>query len=315
MLKKNSNERIDAEELFNYLATNLREGDVTKSSIDITGQSINLFNVIDLPRNCGFGRMVLFNNDSKLLIADKKNHSLHILDVFKKEKTTERALISGCSLKEPKALYVDKEDIYVADWAYKQILIFESNFKLKRKIGEEIKRSNYLSVNQHKCENKVLFISHTRDNEISLWDISDGSYLQNVEIEAPRDLKFRDDNLFILSKNGIILMNKNTLLVRNQIEFNDICLPQALHLSQTSAYLIGYSIDKNKVKSDKFHLFMFLNSDFDKKHIKIELTREISFFTDVVYLQNRIILCGNFQNNNQNEEEEEANQVAFIDFN
>ena len=141
----------------------------------------------------------------------------------------------------------------------------------------------------------------------------DGRFLQKVEIEAPRDLKFRDDNLFILSKNGIILVNKNTLLVRNQIEFNDICLPQALHLSQTSAYLIGYSIDRNKVKSDKFHLFTFLNSDLDKQPMKIELRREISFFTDVVYLQNRIILCGNFQNNIQNEEEE-ANQVAFIDF-
>jgi hypothetical protein len=89
---------------------------------------------------------------------------------------------------------------------------------------------------------------------------------------------------------------------------------QAFYLSQTSAYLIGYSIDRNKVKSDKFHLFTFLNSDFDKQAIKKELRREISFFTDVLYLQNRIFLCGNFQNNNQNEEEE-ANQVAFIDFN
>jgi hypothetical protein len=168
-------------------------------------------------------------------------------------------------------------------------------------------------VNRHKSENKVLFISHTRDNEISLWDILDGSFLKKVDIEAPRDLKFRDDNLFILSKNGIILMNKNTLLVRNQIELNDICLPQALHLSQTSIYMIGYSIDRNKVKSDKFHLFTFPNSDLDKQPMKIELRREISFFTDVVYLQNRIILCGNFQNNIQNEEEE-ANQVAFIDF-
>lgn len=289
MLKKNSNERIDAEELLSYLETNFREGDVTKSSIDITGQSINLFHVIELPRNCGFGRMVLFNNDSKLLIADKKNHSLHILHVFEKEKTIERAIISGCSLKEPKALIVDEEYIYVADWGYKQILIFESNFKLKRRIGEEIKRSNYLSVNRHKSENKVLFISHTRDNEISLWDILDGSFLKKVDIEAPRDLKFRDDNLFILSKNGIILMNKNTLLVRNQIELNDICLPQALHLSQTSAYLIGYSIDRNKVKSDKFHLFTFLNSDLDKQPMKIELRREISFFTDVVYFQNSLL--------------------------
>jgi hypothetical protein len=87
-------------------------------------------------------------------------------------------------------------------------MTFESNYKLKRRIGEEIKRSNYMSVNRHKSDNKVLFISHTRDNEISLWDILDGSFLKKVDIEAPRDLKFRDDNLLILSKNGIVLNNR-----------------------------------------------------------------------------------------------------------
>ena len=272
-----------------------------------------MLQVVDLPRNCGFGRMTLFNNDSKLLIPDKKNHSLHILDVFKKDKNVETANVSGCYLKDPKALYIHEKDIYVTDWGFKHILIFESNFKLKRRIGEEIKRSNYLSVNQHKYENKVLFISHTRDNEISLWDIIDGTFLQKVEIEAPRDLKFRDDNLFILSKNGIILMNKNTLLIQNRIELNDISLPQSLHVSKTSAYLIGYSIDRNKVKSENFHLFIFENLNLNKKAMKIELRREISFFTDAVYLQNRIILCGNFQINNQTEDDE-ANQVAFLDF-
>jgi hypothetical protein len=45
---------------------------------------------------------------------------------------------------------------------------------------------------------------------------------------------------------------------------------------------------------------------------KIELRRDISFFTDVVYLHNQIILCGNFEIDNENEDD--SNQVAFIDF-
>jgi hypothetical protein len=99
MLKKNSNERIDAEKLFNYLAKNFREGDVTKSSIDTTGQSINLFHFRELPRNFGFGSMVLFNNYSKLLKADKKNHSLHISHAFEKEKTIDYT-IKACLLEK-----------------------------------------------------------------------------------------------------------------------------------------------------------------------------------------------------------------------
>ena len=309
MLIKTPNERIDAEGLVTYLETNFKE--VHKPSIDITGRNMNSFHIVDLPNNCGLGRMALFKNDSKLLIADKKNSSILIFDILNKKKT-ETIIIEGVSLKEPKAVYVHEEDVYVADWGFKQILIFDSNFKFKRKIAENIKRSNYLSVNQHKSEMKVLFISHTRDNEISLWDIFGDNFLQKVDIEAPRDLKFRDDVLFILSKNGIIMMNKNTLLIKTVIDFNDISFPHSLHLSETSIYLIGYSVDKNEGKSKNFYLFIFDNSNLNRQSKRIELTREISFFTDAVYLQNRIILCGNFQFDDQNDEE--ANQIALLDF-
>jgi hypothetical protein len=241
MLMKNPNDRIDADGAFKYLESNFKEGNLIKQPIDISGQNIKLFHIVNLPPNCGLGKMALFNNDSKLLIADKKNSSIHILDVIKKKKT-ETAIIKDCYLKEPKALCVHGEDIYVADWGFKKILVFDLNFKLKRKLGENIKRSNYLNVNQHKFENNVLFISHTRENEISLWDICEGNFLQKVNIDAPRDLKFRNDNLFILSKNGIIMMNKSTLLIKNRIDFEDIFLPQSLHLSETSIYFIAYSI-------------------------------------------------------------------------
>lgn len=303
MLIKDPDKRINAEELFAYLEFYYGK------SIEISGFKIKSIKVIDLERNCILGRMGLYKYNTKVLVADKKKSSFHVLDVVTKQR---EGLVKNLILQEPKAVLVQNDEIFVGDWDVKQIFVFDLNFDLNRKIGDSMKKPHYLSIDS---ERNILFVSHTRDNEISTWGIDKGDFLSKIDIDSPRDLKFKDDNLWVLSTNKIILFDKNALNSKiREISLKDLHLPQSLHLSNKCFYTIAYLIDNNGIKSKKNFLFIFDNTNFTVVR-KIELTTKISFLSDVIYLNNQIILSGFFESDCDSDvDEEPTSQVCFVEF-
>jgi hypothetical protein len=247
--------------------------------------------------------MSMFRNGKNLIITDFREGLLHLCDL---NGTLLDSFNPGGYLKEPSALFVrlsdneNDEEIYVAD--NKSILVFDSNFKLINKIGNNLNYVWYLSIDRN-----ILYISHLEDDKIGLWDIQKLKLIKEKKIEAPLHLTFDETKLYIVSSaeyeadwdkrtfknlnkgNFIIIMNKFDLKTIHKIQFDNWLSPWSIYLScDGHIYTLAHEMDKHGHYSHDKYLMVIDNVDY-KISKKIEL-KSIDSFYDIIFLYNKIIL-------------------------
>ncbi len=214
-------------------------------------------------------------------------------------------------LQDPRGLFVAKidsdEEIYVLDYNLGCIFLFNSKLKLIRKIGSNLKKAEYLSID---TDTDVIFISHTSKDSVSVWNKNSGQFLSKFEIETPLHSRLSKDRLFVVSwadsdydkkmkkvksikkGNFITIFDKTSLNKLYEIKFDNVVFLHSIYFSSDKVmniYTIAYQIDENSVHSKNAYLYRI-----NEKH-EIKQTIELNdtlFFYDALYLENKIILCG-----------------------
>ena len=165
-------------------------------------------------------------------------------------------------------------------------------------------------------------MSHFYDGVVSIFNTNDGKLITKLEIEQPNhstsDLNkiyivseahvvgVRDKRKFIKIKKGnyINIISKSNLQIINKIQFDNWFFPFSIYLSNDgNIYTTAYELDNNKIWSGNRFLFQINKSD-NQIINKIELN-DIHRFYDVLYLNNKIILCA------VNEKENEMRIIEF----
>ena len=257
--------------------------------------------------NCRLYRIAYFRNCTSLLITDGGKGLLHICDL---DGNLINSLNPKNVLTDPRGIFVFKKDsdeeIYVLDYSAGIIFLFNSKFKLVKKIGSNLKKAEYLSVDS---DSDVIFISHTSNDSVSLWNKNSGKFLDKFEIETPLHSRLSKDKLFLVSwadsdydkkmkkvnsikkGNFITIFAKASLEKLHEIKFDNVVFPHSIYLSSDTRniYTIAYQMNDDSVHSKNSFLYT-INENYEIKQ-SIELNDTL-FFYDALYLQNKIILCG-----------------------
>ena len=200
------------------------------------------------------------------------------------------------------------ERIYIYDNEMKIVFVFDSNFKLKSKIGYKMKITNHMNVDVE-YESNILYASHMLHNEITLWNTENGSLIVKINVDGPKDIAFNRDNLFVVNQpdvktdwvtnkvikiskgNSVSIIDKKSLELKHRIQFNNLCIPNTLHFTkEMNIYTIAYELDANGFMSKYRYLYII---DYNGNILKSFELKNISCFNDAVYLDNKIIVSGN----------------------
>ena len=253
--------------------------------------------------------MVFFNNGTELLVSDELKGLIHIFDL---NGTLIDSVNPDNILHQPLGLFVsinenEEEEIYVGDFIQHKIFVFNSNFDLLKQFGDDdkLKIPQFLAMDFSNVEKeKKLFISDTENDEITVWDIESGKFIDKIEIASPFNIKFTDEFLFVVGCvnsievedkieitkgfNGIFVFNKISPhnLIR-KIEFNNWIASSGLHIDcNMNLYTVAYEMVGN-IKSKFKTLFIF---DLDGKNIKKIYLENVQAIGDLLIQQNKLFL-------------------------
>jgi hypothetical protein len=266
-------------------------------------------------------RIFLFKKQKNILITDSEKNLLILCNLNgQREDTISLAKHLSC----PRGLFVSpkEEEIYILDYLAGSIFIFNKNFELIKRIGENIIKPSFLSVD---LESQLVYVSSLFCDEISILDSIYGKLINKISVISPLHTKIYENLLFVISmidcdyegfdrkkileiKNGnyISVINRQSLELIRKIEFNDWFDPWSLHMTRDmTLYTIAKEIDNKGFVSEDYFLFKIDSNYKIKQKIQLENT---SSFNDALYLENKIILCGIGKN-------KFLNQIKIIQFN
>ena len=253
--------------------------------------------------------MALFNKETNILITDLVG-LIHVCDL---NGNLLKSINPGGCLKIPMGICVGIrkngiEEIYVNDWIYSNcsVFVFNQDFKLIKKIGENLEKSDYLTID---CVSDILYCLHT-NHVVTLWNVNDAKLIQKLEIEGPYDLKISENKIYIVSRadvadwgerklikvkkgNNINVLNKSKHEIINKIQFDDWLNPQSLHLSSDGhIYTTAHELDKNNGTWSKNRFLFIIDATSYQIKQKIELN-DVDTFEGALYLNNKLklILC------------------------
>ena len=82
---------------------------------------------------------------------------------------------------------------------HKKIFVFNSNFDLRFQFCEQnLKNPNYMEID-NAFDKSRLYVSDFTNDEISIWNTSNGSFIAKIEIETPLQINFTRTSLFVSS--------------------------------------------------------------------------------------------------------------------
>ena len=271
-------------------------GSVCKSSFQINFATETLY------------RIAFFNYGTELLISDELKGLIHICDINGKKIDS---MNPEYSLQQPLGLFVSskngKEEIYVGDYYHHQIFVFCSNLELIKKFGDHnLKIPQFLEID-NEDQDKLLFVSDTANNEITVWNIEQGTFFERIEIEQPFNMKFTKDALFVIGCidikvdesdklieiergfNGIFIVNKfKPFNIMRKIEFENWITSSGLFINiDRNIYTLAYELNKEKKKSLFKSLFIF---DFEGKLIKKINLDGVKAIGDMLIINNRVCI-------------------------
>ena len=248
--------------------------------------------------------MALFNKETNILITDHLKVLIHVglIHVRDLNGNLLKSINSVGCLKDPYGICVGIkkygiipffsigiEEIYVYDGRAKTVFVFNEDFKLIKKIGENLEKSFYLTID---CESDILYCLHRDKDVVTLWNVNDAKLIQKLKIEGPDDLKISENKIYIVSLadydsdrdkrkltkvkkgNYINVLNKSNQEIINKIQFDDWFCPFSLHLSSDGdIYTTAFELDKNNGTWSKNRFLFIIDSTSCQIKQKIELKK------------------------------------------
>lgn len=271
---------------------------VIKSSKSIELQATNLL------------RMVLSKDKTCLFITDEMQSSIHISDLDGNfiDSINPEGLLNqpiGICLNS----YKNNDEIFVGDYYEHEIFVFDSNFKYIRKFGDEnLKNPQYLYCDTH-ANSGILYVSDFQNNNITVWSIDDGSYIDIIELQEPFEIKFTTDMLFVSSpcsfdidetiknkvtrrtsgEDCIYVIDKFSFSIQNRIKLDNWLTVRILHIdSDLNLYITAYEIDENQIKSESKYLFTI---DCNDQLVNKCLINDLQSYGDALLFETNLIIC------------------------
>ena len=151
-------------------------------------------------QNSSLFSMTLIGKQKRLLITDWTRNLLHLVDFDGNILTTfnlNNVLMCPtgiCVLDVP-----NEEKIFIGDNDQHKIFVFNSNFELKFQFGDQnLKFPDYMQID-NKFDLSRLYVSDSTNNEITIWNISNGSFIAKIDVETPKQIQFTQNSLFVSS--------------------------------------------------------------------------------------------------------------------
>ena len=271
-----------------------------------TGNKLKQVNEIISPEDSRFYRMTLIENNKKLLITDWKRNCLHLTDL-------DGGLIKSFNpnniFKDPAGVCIlidsNREDIFIGDDEHHKIFVFNSNFELKFCFGDSnLKYPSHLKID-NEFNKSLLYVSDSYNDKVTIWNSKNGTYVDKIDIETPKQVNFTENSLFISSPvlnseikdnkvvkindggNCIFEIDKKSLEIKRRISGNWFS-PNVLYCeSSDNLFISAYTFDFNsKIKSEMMHFFKI---DQNGRIInKVELL-SLQKIDDAILVNNKII--------------------------
>jgi sRNA-binding carbon storage regulator CsrA len=199
---------------------------------------------IEVPNAGKLSQVVPLNCKNELLIIDKSSYLINSI----KFDGVYKGVYSHQKLKQPVALCVDRYDnIIIGEDTPCNILIFNPDWKYKH--GFDIcVRMSYISYLASDFDD--LYVSDSRMNKISIFDINTGEFKCGIKIDAPTEIKIFNEKVYVLSssseKNSIFMLYKSNLETIREIkldlcDFRGLCIIENENVLMTTSLIMGSS--------------------------------------------------------------------------
>ena len=251
-------------------------------------------------------RMALIEKQTKLLATDFNRNLLHLLDLdgnilksFNPNNVLKRP--GGvCALHDP-----NEEQIFVGDSTHHKIFVFNSNFDLKFQLGDQnLKTPDYMKID-NEFDKSRLYVSDWYNNEITIWNTSNGSLIAKIDVETPKQIHFTQNSLFVCSPvfihqfknnkvikinnggNCIIEVDKASFEIKRRI-IGNWYLPNLINIeSNGNLQIIAWEFINNITVSDKNYV---LTIDQNGKIIKKNEIAYGPIVAEVILVNNKIMV-------------------------
>ena len=158
--------------------------------------------------------MTLIEKQTKLLLTDYMRHELHLLDL---DGNILKSFNPNNVLKYPGGICVlddpNEEKIFVGDFEKHKIFVFNSNFDLKFQFGDQnLEYPDYMQID-NEFDKSRLYVSDYSNNEITIWNTENGSYIAKIDIDSPEQIYFTQNSLFVSSPVFELQMDNNKVII------------------------------------------------------------------------------------------------------
>ena len=187
-------------------------------------------------------------------------------------------------------------------------MVFNSNFNLKFQFGINIKNPNWMQID-NEFDKFRLYVSDRRNDVLTIWNTSNGSFIAKIDIETPKQILFNKSSLFvsisayetetqnnmvnpIVGGNSIFEIDKASLEIKRIIIGNNWYSPELLNIEPNVNFqIIAWNHINNVTRSAMRYL---LTIDQNGKIIeKVELNG-INRMYDAIFVNNKIMaICDN----------------------
>ena len=213
-------------------------------------------------------------------------------------------------LKRPVGVYilhdVNEEKIFIGDNHYNKIFVFNSNFELEFQFGDQnLKNPKYIQIDI-KFDKSRLYVSDHTNNEITIWNTRNRSFIAKIEIDTPKQINFTQNSFYVASfelydqvKNNKVMKitrGGNCIFEIDKVSFEikrrvigSWYSPELLNMeSNGNLKIIAYDFINNITISGMRY---FLTIDQNGQIIeKVELNG-IYAIDDAIFVNNKLIVC------------------------
>ena len=231
----------------------------------------------------GYNRMALLESKQRCVITSSYNQCLIITDL--NGLWIERKNVNKL-LKQPWGICVNsKDEIFIGDNEHKCIFVFDSSWKLLRRIAENIS-SGFFDL-AFDAETNEIFIANLFDSQILIIDSELGKLRKKVYIDTPTYLRIVLDKLFVVNTDYIFCLDKKTFNVYQTIKLDDIDYIYGLYVDQfLNIYTTSHETDQSKKRSRDLFLYIIRSSD---KHILKKVNISLLQVNDIAFCQGRLL--------------------------
>jgi hypothetical protein len=231
----------------------------------------------------GYNRMALLESKQRCIITSSYNQSVIITDL--NGLWIERKNINKL-LKQPWGICINsKDEIFIGDNEHKCIFVFDSSWKLLRKIAENIS-SGFFDL-AFDPETNELYIANLFDSQILIVDSEIGKLSKKVYIDTPTYLRIVLDKLFVVNTDYIFCLDRKTFNVYQTIRLDDIDYIYGLYVDQLlNIYTTSHETDQSKKRSRDLNLYIIRSSD---KHILKKVNIGLFQVNDIAFCQGRLL--------------------------